>query len=45
MYMASLSGVDDDDVPDEAGDGSAADEDMPPLEGDEDDASRMEEVD
>ncbi|XP_054759025.1 heat shock protein HSP 90-beta-like [Lytechinus pictus] len=33
-------GIDEDDVPEET-----ADEDMPPLEGDDDDASRMEEVD
>jgi len=37
-------GVDDDDTPDAAGDGAS--EEMPPLEGDdEEDASRMEEVD
>jgi len=38
-------GIDEDDgVPESAGDAPATD-DMPPLEGDEDDASRMEEVD
>lgn len=37
-------GIDEDDVAPEAG-GDAPSEDMPPLEGDEDDASRMEEVD
>jgi len=36
-------GVDDDDVPAESE--AAATEDMPPLEGDDEDASRMEEVD
>ena len=39
-----FSGIDEDDVaPTDAGDAST--EDMPPLEGEEDDASRMEEVD
>ncbi|KAK7503795.1 hypothetical protein BaRGS_00004918 [Batillaria attramentaria] len=37
-------GIDEDDSTPEAG-GDAPSEDMPPLEGDEDDASRMEEVD
>nr|CAK95235.1 84kDa heat shock protein [Haliotis tuberculata] len=37
-------GIDEDDIPTEATAESATDE-MPPLEGDEDDASRMEEVD
>jgi molecular chaperone HtpG len=36
-------GVEEDETPGEAGDAAA--EEMPPLEGDEDDASRMEEVD
>lgn len=36
-------GIDDDDVPGATGD--AVVEEMPPLEGDEEDASRMEEVD
>ena len=39
-------GIDEDDAPGESGDGAAAPDDgMPPLEGDDDDASRMEEVD
>ena len=39
------TGIDEDDsVPESSGDAPSA-EDMPPLEGDEDDASRMEEVD
>ena len=38
-----LVGVEEDETPGEAGDATA--EEMPPLEGDEDDASRMEEVD
>lgn len=37
-----LSGVDEDEMP---VDTEATTEDMPPLEGDDDDASRMEEVD
>lgn len=40
------TGVEDDDTPaEDAAAPAAATEDMPPLEGDEDDASRMEEVD
>lgn len=43
--IAVPTGIDEDDsVPESAGDAPATD-DMPPLEGDEDDASRMEEVD
>lgn len=40
-----IVGIDEDDIvaPGESGDANA--EEMPPLEGDEDDASRMEEVD
>ena len=41
-----FTGVEDDDTPaEESGAASTGTEDMPPLEGDEDDASRMEEVD
>lgn len=40
-------GIDEDDAPAEEGGENAgeADEEMPPLEGDDEDASRMEEVD
>lgn len=40
-------GIDEDDAPTEEGGENAgdADEEMPPLEGDDEDASRMEEVD
>ena len=37
------TGIDEDDAVPEAGDAPA--DDMPPLEGEDDDASRMEEVD
>lgn len=44
-YVVVPSGIDEDDgVPESSGDAPPTD-DMPPLEGDEDDASRMEEVD
>ena len=42
--MATLSGIDEEDGG-VAETGMESTEDMPPLEGDEDDASRMEEVD
>ncbi|KAK3878057.1 hypothetical protein Pcinc_017269 [Petrolisthes cinctipes] len=38
-------GIDEDDAPAEEGGETAPDEEMPPLEGDDEDASRMEEVD
>lgn len=44
ICILPLSGIDEDDLtPDEAT--PAPTEDMPPLEGDDDDTSRMEEVD
>ena len=44
-HVVVPSGIDEDDsVPEASGDAPSTD-DMPPLEGDEDDASRMEEVD
>ena len=43
-FYFTITGIDEDDVVvPETGDASA--EDMPPLEGEDDDASRMEEVD
>lgn len=38
-------GIDDDDVPTEEATSTAVPDEIPPLEGDDDDASRMEEVD
>lgn len=38
-------GIDEEDVPTPGEGGEASTEDMPPLEGEDDDASRMEEVD
>lgn len=44
IFFLPLSGIDEDDLtPDDVT--SAPTEDMPPLEGDDDDTSRMEEVD
>ena len=40
-----FTGVEDDDTPADNTAAAASTEDMPPLEGDEDDTSRMEEVD
>jgi molecular chaperone HtpG len=42
FYSLSVLGIDEDDSVPES---TPATDDMPPLEGDEDDASRMEEVD
>lgn len=43
--VAIPTGIDEDDSVPESSDDAPSTEDMPPLEGDEDDASRMEEVD
>lgn len=46
MCCTFLAGIDDDDVPSDEPSTAPAPEEIPPLEGDDDDdASRMEEVD
>ena len=45
FHVAIPTGIDEDDSVPEPSDDAPSTEDMPPLEGDEDDASRMEEVD
>lgn len=45
ILLRVFAGVEDDDTPADDSAAAASTEDMPPLEGDEDDASRMEEVD
>lgn len=43
--MLPSSGIDDDEVPTEETTSASVPDEIPPLEGDEEDASRMEEVD
>lgn len=45
IYIYCFAGIDEDDVVVGGEAGEASTEDMPPLEGEDDDASRMEEVD
>lgn len=46
LHCFIFAGIEDDDgAVGETGSGDAGEDEMPPLEGDEDDASRMEEVD